>query len=151
MNTKRQYGFTLVELLLGIVAAAILALTAGAILVNGYRGWQRAQRMAEVRRDTTVALRALDWTLRPAGYVSITNAAGAVELRYRRPDLSWGVVRQSGSTLERDGAGVVSTLLNPGGFAASVTGKVVTLTVRVACPTDATLSNVASTVIALRN
>ena len=48
-------GFSLVELLAAMAAAAILALTAGAMLWYGYLGWTRARGSVELQRDMRAA------------------------------------------------------------------------------------------------
>lgn len=86
MKTKGQKGFTIIELTIGIVAAAILALTAGTMLVNTYKGWIRDLAVADMERDAAVAIHTLDLAVRGASNVVwngstltvYTNATGRV-------------------------------------------------------------------------
>ncbi len=55
-RAARRAGFTLLELLAGIVAAAVLALTAGSMLWYGYRGWQRVGDSIGMQRDMRAAM-----------------------------------------------------------------------------------------------
>ncbi len=66
MKIRGQSGFTIVELLIGMIAALILALMAGVMLINTYRGWVRSLAAADMERDTAVALHALDLAVRGA-------------------------------------------------------------------------------------
>lgn len=66
MKARHPYGFTLVELLIGMVAASILALTAGVLLVNSYRGWIRSLALADLEREGMVAVSAINYAVRGA-------------------------------------------------------------------------------------
>lgn len=66
MKKNSQKGFSLVELMIGIVAASVLALTAGALLGSIYKGWARSVAMADMERDAAVALHSLDLAVRGA-------------------------------------------------------------------------------------
>lgn len=66
MTPLSKTGFTLVEMLIGIVTASIVALTAGGMLVYTYRGVLRSSAMAELERDANIAVRTLDNTIRKA-------------------------------------------------------------------------------------
>lgn len=66
MKTNSQSGFTIVELLIGMVAALILASMAGVMLINTYRGWVRSLAVADMERDAAVALHTLDLAVRGA-------------------------------------------------------------------------------------
>jgi len=58
--------FTLVELLIGSVAAAILVLTAGVMLVSVHNVWRRAQDQAHMQEDAATAVATLAHLLRQA-------------------------------------------------------------------------------------
>lgn len=121
-QSKRD-GFSLVEITFGILAAAVLALTVGAMLIYGYGGWRRCKAEAELERDGAVALRTLDWTLRGAVLSGIvTTNSGEVTFRTTN-----GVVAkfyQDASDLRYDNdiatggtdAYVITNLVSPGGF-----------------------------------
>ena len=59
-------GFTLVELLMASVAAAVLVVTMGIMLVYGFTTWHRNTRSIDMHRDATLAMRTLDRALRQA-------------------------------------------------------------------------------------
>lgn len=66
MNAKHQHGFTIVELLIGMIAASILALAAGGLLSNTYRGWVRSLALANLEREAMVAVAAINYAVRSA-------------------------------------------------------------------------------------
>lgn len=110
MSSKvRQSGFTAVELTVGMLAGAILAVTVGAMLVYGYSGWRACQRDAELQRDGAVVERLLNWELREAirGRVVVTNGSQVV---FQDADLAWHTVQGSGTALSYDGKTWISTL-----------------------------------------
>lgn len=76
MKTSRQSGFTLVELMVGLIAASILAVTAGLMLAQAYQGWIRAMAVADMERDAAVALHTLDVAVRGASN-AVPNASGS--------------------------------------------------------------------------
>jgi len=82
-------GFTIVELLIGITAAAILALAAGVLLMNTYQGWASASSAVELERDAAVAIHTLELAVRGASN-TVTGEVGVDRLKVRNPD---GVIR----------------------------------------------------------
>lgn len=126
MNKQVKTGFTIVELLIGIIAAAILALTAGTMLMNGYRGWVRSLALADMERDAAVAIHTVDLAVRAA-----TNAVGGSTLTLTLA--SNGVTRVFSTTgvsprktLAYNGMTLVDGRLES--FASTVTGNVVGVT-----------------------
>lgn len=49
-------GFTLVEVLAGVLAAAILVLVAGTMLYFSYMGWQRNSNQVDLQQDASAAM-----------------------------------------------------------------------------------------------
>lgn len=88
MKANDPKGFTIVELMVGIVAAAIVALTAGVMLANTWGGWFRNMAVADMEREAAVAIHTLDLAVRGGAVVS--NAA-VDSLRVQMP--SNGVMR----------------------------------------------------------
>lgn len=76
MNARQQIGFTLVELLIGMVAASVLALTAGSLLANTYRGWVRSLALADLERDGMVAVSAINYAVRGASTNGLVYGVG---------------------------------------------------------------------------
>ena len=54
-----RQGFTLAEMIVAILAAAILALTAGAVFVSSFKGWLNVSRAVDMQRDAYAALDSL--------------------------------------------------------------------------------------------
>jgi hypothetical protein len=87
MNRHRtrsgKQGFTLVELGAGALTAAVLAVTAGAMLFYGYMTWRRARLAVDLQRDGTAAVRMLTTRLREAGASDVAVSAGRVDVLSR--------------------------------------------------------------------
>ena len=90
MKAIGQKGFTIVELLIGIIAASILALTAGTMLANVYKGWVRSVALADMEREAAVAIHAIDLAVRGASN-AVPNEVGQDKLKIVIP--SNGIVR----------------------------------------------------------
>lgn len=122
MKTNRQKGFSLVELMIGIVAAGILALTAGTLLASVYKGWARSMALADLERDAAVAIHTLDLAVRGA-----TNAAwDGATLTVYWPTNAPKIFSTSGGSLSYSGMTLVDQKLES--FSAPVTGRVVWVT-----------------------
>ncbi|MEI6971112.1 MAG: hypothetical protein WCL44_06300 [bacterium] len=65
-NLKDTGGHTLVELIVGAAAAAVLAVTLGAMLFYGYLTWGRNSLAVDLHRDATLAMETLARSLRQA-------------------------------------------------------------------------------------
>ena len=71
-NRKHKVGFTLVELMVSMLASSIIALTAGTMLFYGYVGWTKNNSSIEVQRDGTLVLDMLSRAIRAAAETNIT-------------------------------------------------------------------------------
>ena len=87
-----KHGFTIVELVAGVTAAAVLAITFGVVLVYGYRGWKNLHAMAEMERDATLTMRTISRVLRGAqtndirtanDWLIVSNVNGVSEQAFR--------------------------------------------------------------------
>ena len=63
---KNQSGLTIVELMVGIVIGAILALTLGTMLVYIFAAWRNNSDQVELQRDATFAMDMISRAIRPA-------------------------------------------------------------------------------------
>jgi len=73
-NPAKQ-GFTVTELLLAVLATAIMALAVGSVLVYIWKGWIRHAASVEMQRDATLAMRIISREVRRTDIDNI--AAGA--------------------------------------------------------------------------
>ena len=92
----RQGGFSLVELIMGMIAAACLALTAGAMLWYGYLGWRRTGEQVAAQRDMRAAMDVLTRSLRMGSSATFTTG-GVLTVQFS--DRPTATVSASGSNL----------------------------------------------------
>lgn len=85
-------GFTLPELMFSMLALAILTMTAGVVLVHGWRGWRANNEAVEMQRDISLALRVISREIRCSKYTNMTHSA-------RRIDFAAGGVRTNAEAI----------------------------------------------------
>ena len=78
---EHNAGFTLVELIITLAAASILAITAGMTLVYGYSGWCRNNAAVELQRDATLAMYRLSRAIREASASDVTTSASQLTIQ----------------------------------------------------------------------
>jgi Tfp pilus assembly protein PilW len=76
VSQDRRAGLSLIELLVGLLAAAVLALTAGSMLWYGYLGWHRTGEAVGLQRDSRTAMDVLTRALRSG--TNMTFSTGMV-------------------------------------------------------------------------
>ncbi|MDA0321961.1 MAG: prepilin-type N-terminal cleavage/methylation domain-containing protein [Verrucomicrobia bacterium] len=77
---KNTAGFSLVELLVAFFAAAIIALTAGALLHMSFASWTRGHSAVDLQRDLTAVTQLLNGMLREASTTDVTVSATEIEV-----------------------------------------------------------------------
>ncbi len=82
---RQRAGFSLIELVAGMLAAAVLALTAGSMLWYGYRGWRRTVDAVELQRDSRVAMDVLTRSMRAGTNMTFTTGLVFTVWRPNRP------------------------------------------------------------------
>lgn len=108
-NMVSNSGFTLVELMVAMLVAAILALAVGSMLVFGWMGWVRSNEIVASQRDASLAMLMIAKEIRNSSYGDITAGSGIV-----CKDFSF---QDSGVDLTRnDGMKVVDGWLVSGSF-----------------------------------
>ena len=70
---EHNAGFTMVELLVALAAASVLAITAGITLVYSHSGWRRNNAAMELQRDATLAMYRLSRAVRGASGNDVTT------------------------------------------------------------------------------
>ncbi len=85
MKTKSQKGYTLIELLVAIIAGAIVILAAGVVIVSGHTSWNKAWKAVNLQRNASYAMLVMSQSIKEANSVTvdannkamtITDAAG---------------------------------------------------------------------------
>lgn len=130
MRTCGNKGFTLVELMVGMVSAGVLALVFSAVLFYGYKGWTRLRAEAAMQADANVAMRTMDRIGRAA-----TNATWSANTLSLSQTNGLNVqFSQTGSSLMQNGSPLIASRVCA--FVCAVTNiasrKTVLVTVRFA-------------------
>jgi type II secretory pathway pseudopilin PulG len=63
---ESKNGFTVIELIVGMIAASMLAVIMSVVLFYGYTAWNRNSSFLELQRDATLAMQTLSKSLRQA-------------------------------------------------------------------------------------
>ena len=77
-GTNRKSGFTIMELLVAMMATAILALIVGLMLVYGWQGWHQNTASVEMQRDATLAMQVIAKEIRRTPMAGITPGTNLV-------------------------------------------------------------------------
>ena len=93
-------AFTLVELMIAMFSAAVLALTAGVLLYYAYVGWSRNLQTVDMQRDATVAMTRLSRLIREAAAVNTTLSGSRLTIAH--PGGATASVYQNGASLVYD-------------------------------------------------
>lgn len=114
-NNKKEKGFTIVELMVGIIITSVLVLTIGSMLFYTYVSWFKNCDAVELQRDATIAMDMIARSIRPRTILQI-SASG--------PILTAGSEKfeVSGSDLRY----YPDTVANPGDYIEIVKGKITT-------------------------
>lgn len=121
MNTnKKSDGFTIVELMVSMIAFSVLALAVGSMLYYGWLGWRRSAESVALQRDAMIAMRVVEHRIRnasldPSSPLAVSWSSAqltfASEDNYSSSDVAFnsGVVLVPGSfNVQPDGVGGVS-------------------------------------------
>lgn len=104
-------GFTVIELMVGILSFSVMVLVVGSMLVFGWQGWARYNQNVAMQRDATLGLTIVSKEIRNASYGDIMDGAG---ISFSKSGISFG---ESGKNIVRnDGTKVVVGWLRPGTF-----------------------------------
>lgn len=109
MNTSNRSGYTLLELLLAIMAGAILGLTVGTALLTGFTTWHQSTQTLETHRDVSLAMEAFGKMIREAWWTDEVRISsnkvqvmrGSVQLAQMKRDVN--ELDFNGFPLIRDG------------------------------------------------
>jgi len=93
---RHKIGFTLVELMVSMLATSIVALTAGTMLFYGYVGWTKNRSAIDIQRDGTLVLDMLSRTIREAAESDITMEADGIRVATAEGEVAF---LSSGNTL----------------------------------------------------
>jgi prepilin-type N-terminal cleavage/methylation domain-containing protein len=77
---KSSQGFTVIELLMGMLASSILALTVGLVIYYGWQGWLRNVESVSMQRDAMIAMRVIEKKIRNAADGSISWSVGTLKV-----------------------------------------------------------------------
>jgi len=121
MKVHQNKGFTLVELMIGMASAAVLAVVFSALLFYGYKGWKQLRGEADMQADADVAMRTMDRICRTSSN-AYWNAGTATLILTNAPMHTFAKV---GSNLVWSSSGVTTVLITNrvGSFVCAVTNS----------------------------
>lgn len=80
MNVKKsKQGFTLAELIMGLLALSILMLIVGSLLILTWTGWADYSSMLGMQRDAHVAMREIKKEIRNSNISEISGDADSID------------------------------------------------------------------------
>jgi prepilin-type N-terminal cleavage/methylation domain-containing protein len=88
-KTKSRKGFTLIELMVAIVAGAIVVLATGIIIVGGQKSWNETWKKVNLQRDASYAMLVMSQSIKKATSavadantrsITITDPAGGTTI-----------------------------------------------------------------------
>jgi len=89
MRAKKTAGFTVIELMVGIIGFGIIALAVGSMLVFGWMSWRRNTESVQMHRNAMVAMRIIEHGIRNANYSQISwDANGIYFTKVDDPDFA---------------------------------------------------------------
>lgn len=80
MVNKKHSGFTLIELMIGIIISSILALTTGIMIYYSYETWDKSKVAVELQRDATLAMDILSKNIRPSNSSDIQTSGSTLTI-----------------------------------------------------------------------
>ncbi|MDD5063455.1 MAG: prepilin-type N-terminal cleavage/methylation domain-containing protein [Phycisphaerae bacterium] len=80
MKTKSRKGFTLTELLVGIIASAIIIFATGIIIVRGQTFWNEAWKKVNLQRDASYAMLVMSQSIKSAADVKLEAGGKAIRV-----------------------------------------------------------------------
>ncbi len=99
MKHTKKDGFGLIELLIAILATAMLVIAVGNILVFTWRGWRQSSDAVSMQRDASLALRAIAREIRQTPIGDITTGTDTLSCGTRSFSKSGRVLTYEGIAL----------------------------------------------------
>ena len=78
MKTTHKKGFTLIELMAGMLALSVVSLTIGLLLVYGWKGWRESNEEVRNQRDLTLAHEMISRQIRSTPMTNIVLTANSM-------------------------------------------------------------------------
>ena len=119
-------GFSVIELLLVISAASVLALTIGTVVVFTWKGWQQARVSVEMQREMSMSLRVIAREVRESDPADLSGGTSL--------DCTSGTFAKSGDNLTFGNLNLVAGRLR--NFSATVNGSQVNVTLALGARDD---------------
>jgi len=85
MKRKGQKGFTIIELMIGIVTGTIVILAAGMILFYGQKSWNNTWKRANLQRDASYAMQRISLPIKAGMNAELEGDGNAIKI-YRATD-----------------------------------------------------------------
>jgi len=83
---SQRSGFTLVEMMIAVVASFIVFMAAAIVLTYGQRAWDQAAAKAELQREVSNSILAITTPIKAAKSVHITGSGKSIKIYH---DVGW--------------------------------------------------------------
>jgi len=85
MKTKRQKGYTVVEILMVTAISAIVISAIGTVIVSGHVSYRQASEIVEVQRDASLAMNRMSHSIQAGMAAELESDGHAIKI-YRQTD-----------------------------------------------------------------
>jgi Tfp pilus assembly protein PilW len=125
MKTKKaKQGFTIMELILSVVAFAIMIMAVGLMLIYGWLGWRKSTQSVNMQRDAVLAMQQIAREIRISNVTEITDDNSGI---YFTPSLPAAVRTNSVNILASDIPVFPGVNIEPNSFDVSYMTNAVTV------------------------
>lgn len=82
---KQSKGFTVVELMVGMLAMSVMVLVVGSMLFYGWLGWRRSMESVGMQRDALIAMETIAKEIRSSNISEVTGDTAGIYFSVSSP------------------------------------------------------------------
>ena len=84
---KQRSGFTVMELMVGMIAFSVMVLVVGSMLVFGWLGWRRSAESVAMQRDAVIAMNMIAKEIRMSNLGEISYDSAGIYFGVSNPEV----------------------------------------------------------------
>lgn len=124
MKAHGKKGFSLTEMMVGVLALAILVALVGAVLISSWKSWKQGNEAVQMQRDISLAMLALAREIRSTPVSGVTVGPSSLTCGPDSFTLSGNDLQYNGMMIVRDYVDSFSSVLDTNNGAVQVTLQV---------------------------